>query len=371
MKYDKLIIYYFSGTGNAKNAAMWIIDMAQKNGLKTELINIDRFKTIAVPEVSKKTLIGFCSPTHGFNMPPLVLEFIVRFPRLHNNDVFILNTRGGLKLSRLFLPGLSGVAQILPALVLMFKGFRIVGMQPLDLPSNWLYIHPGLKKEVIKSIYTRCNRIVNEFATILLAGKRKYKALLSLPIDLAIVPLAFGYYFIGRFFLAKTLVATDACNNCNACILECPVEAIKTVNDMPYWTYKCESCMRCINICPHRAIETAHGFSSLVVIVFYVLISPLLVFFLNYYGILDIINQSNLFGQFWFLVEPAILVLLVFAGYRLLHYLMKFHIVNRVITYSSLSKFKFWRRYKSPKHKILKVNGEIELIKKVSGKKPN
>ncbi len=46
MKYDQVIIYYFSGTGNAKNAAQWIIKRAEENNIKTHLINIDRFKNI-------------------------------------------------------------------------------------------------------------------------------------------------------------------------------------------------------------------------------------------------------------------------------------------------------------------------------------
>ncbi|NQU84175.1 MAG: flavodoxin domain-containing protein [Mariniphaga sp.] len=206
MKYNQLIIYYFSGTGNARNAASWIINVAKEKGLKTQLINIDRFESIEIPELTEKTLIGFCFPTHGFNMPPLVIKFIRNFPKLKNNDVFILNTRGGLKLSKLFIPGLSGLAQFLPALILRLKGFRIVGMQPLDLPSNWLILHPGLRKKVVDSIYQRCEAIVEKFALRILNGGKNYKAFLSLPFDIAVFPIAFGYYFFGRFFLAKTLL---------------------------------------------------------------------------------------------------------------------------------------------------------------------
>ena len=121
-------------------------------------------------------------------------------------------------MSKLFLPGLSGLAQFLPAFILRFKGFRIVGMQPLDLPSNWIILHPGLREKIVKSMFTRYKKIVRKFARRLFEGKKRYKALLSLPFDLLISPVAVGYYFIGRFFLAKTLVSTDACNSCNICI---------------------------------------------------------------------------------------------------------------------------------------------------------
>lgn len=350
MNYNQLIIYYFSGTGNAKNAAIWIAKVAKARGLSVHLINIDRFKTVDVPVISGKILVGFCSPTHGFNLPPIMLKFIRKFPKVKNADAFILNTRAGLKLSKWFIPGISGLAQMLPAMVLRVKGFRIVGMQPLDLPSNWLILHPALRTKVVDSIYARCHKIVNGFMSSILDGKRKYKALLSLPIDLAMIPMALAYYFIGRFFLAKTLVATDACNNCRICINQCPVEAIKMIGNRPFWKYKCESCMRCVNACPQRAIETMHTFSGLSLLISSLIISPLLMAGLKHLNILDWVNQSVITRNLWSVIDAVIFLLFVFLSYRLLHFLMRYKIVDRIITYSSLSKYRFWRRYKVPKY---------------------
>lgn len=349
MKYQTLIIYYFSGTGNAKNAAQWIADVAKTKGLETHLINIDRFREIVIPKYDGNVLIGFCTPTHGFNVPPIMLNFFRKFPRLKNADVFILNTRGGLKLHKLFIPGLSGVAQYLPAMILWLKGFRITGMQPLDLPSNWLILHPGLRDKVVLSIYNRCKAITIRFASRMLEGEKKYKAFLSLPFDLAIAPVAVGYYFIGRFFLAKTLIATDACNNCNSCVKHCPVKAIKETNTKPFWTYKCESCMRCVNLCPHRAIETAHGFAGLVIVLIYSFLFPFLLIQLKNSGIFPLDDQSFLSGQVEMMIKAAIFLLVLFISYKLLHIGMKYRIINRVIAYSSFSKYRFWRRYKAPK----------------------
>jgi Pyruvate/2-oxoacid:ferredoxin oxidoreductase delta subunit len=347
-KYTKLIIYYFSGTGNAKNASLWILKAAVEKGLETQLINIDRFESIEHPEITGKTLIGFCSPTHGFNLPPLVLKFIRKFPKTKNTDVFILNTRGGLKLFKYFLPGLSGLAQILPALILKIKGFRIIGMQPLDLPSNWLILHPGLKEKVINSIYFRCQKIVNDFSIKILSRKRSFKALLSLPVDLALIPITLGYYFIGRFFLAKTLIATDACNSCENCVQQCPVNAITMVKKRPFWSYHCESCMRCVNICNKRAIETMHTFSAFLLIISSLVISPLLIAMLKYFNVWSFVNQSVITKNMWSLVDAFIFLLFVFISYRILHFLMRYKIVNKLITYTSFSKYTFWRRYKAP-----------------------
>ena len=344
-KYDQLIIYYFSGTGNSKKCAEWIAETARKQSLKVHLINIDRFESIEIPELEESPLLGFCAPTHGFNMPPIMLKFISQFPKLNGLDCFILNTRAGMKLNKLFLPGLSGIAQFLPALMLRLKGFRIVGMQPVDLPSNWLLIHPGIRKKVVLSMVNRYQRIVGDFATRILTGKKKYQALWSLPIDIAIAPVAAGYYFVGRFFLAKTLIASEKCNSCELCVKNCPVKAIKWVDKRPFWTFKCESCMRCVNQCPERAIETAHSFSAFVVYISTILSTFLFNKYFLKNNILWVADSNWWMETLSFLVASVIMIIIVFGCYRSLHYFMQYKFFNRIITYTSLSKISWWRRY--------------------------
>ena len=135
--YDKLFVFYFSGTGNARAAAQWMEARSADMSVNTTLFDIPKTKT-PIPEIEPGTLIGICSPTHGFNMAPLVLDFIWKFPRNKHkgNKVFLLNTRAGMKLSKVFLPGLSGLALFLPALILRSKGYRIQAYRPLDMPSN-------------------------------------------------------------------------------------------------------------------------------------------------------------------------------------------------------------------------------------------
>ncbi len=346
MNYEQIIIYYFSGTGNARNAALWFKQVAEQRSINSTLINIDRIDKIEIPETTKKTLIGFCSPTHGFNLPNIMLKFILKFPRLKNTDVFIMNTRGGLKLSKLFLPGLSGLAQIFPAIIFLLKSYRVVGMQPLDMPSNWLFLHPGLKTTVVNSIHLRIKKITENFAKQLLNGKQKYKALLSLPFDIAVIPIAIGYYFVGRFYLSKTLMASNDCNLCMKCIHECPVEAIK-LKEIPFWTYKCESCMRCISTCPKRAIQIVHPFSFGLLIIYSLILLPALLFLIHDLGI------NKLGNPIWSLVllriaKWIVFVSFVFLSYRILHFLMRYKWINNFIIFTSFSRFIFWRRYQAP-----------------------
>ena len=235
--YDKLIIYNFTGTGNALAVANWIAEISKAKNIPVEIRKIIPSLLVEKETFLENTLIGFCYPTHGFNAPPIVINFLLRFPKMQNK-VFLLNTRAGMKFSKFFTPGLSGLAQLFPALILRLKGFKIVAYQPMDLPSNWISVHPGLKFKVIDSIFQRCEKITKQFAERILCGDKIFKGLISLPIDLLISPISIGYFFYGRFALSKTFVADSQCNNCGLCEKECPVNAIIQKNGRPFWTSK-------------------------------------------------------------------------------------------------------------------------------------
>lgn len=352
ISYKRLIIFYFSGTGNAERIAEQIVDISKEKGLNSELYDIIKIDEDDFPEINSDTLIGFCSPTHGFNMPPIMLKFMGTFKKREtkNTKVFILNTRAGMKLYKLFTPGLSGIALILPAIILRLKGYNIVGYRPMDMPSNWISLHPGLRTSVVRSIDERCSRITEKFTEKILSGKRVLRGLLSLPVDLIISPVSVLYYFIGRFGLAKTFIATDKCNNCGLCIKQCPVNAISEINGINFWAFKCESCMKCMNSCPKRAIETAHGYTFLIWwLIFSVLtniISNYLIKLSIFEGFISVIKESVIYN----LVLIGMTFLVLFLSYKFLHFLMRYKIFNRIIAYTSLTHYKFWRRYALSKH---------------------
>lgn len=347
--FDSLIIFYFTGTGNALAVSNWIAEVSADKNIQVEIKKITPSLQADINDFTDKTLIGFCYPTHGFNAPPVVIDFILRFPK-SQNPVFLLNTRAGMKLSKLFTPGMSGLAQLFPALILSIKGYKIAGLQPMDLPSNWISVHPGLRQKVVDSIFQRCGKITKRFAEKILSGKRIYKGLISLPVDLLISPISFGYYFYGRFALTKTFVADSHCNGCALCEKECPVTAIKMKNDRPFWTRKCESCMHCMNACPKQAIQTPHLF---VAIIWWLIFAVIPILFLKelatgYPGVSD---YFNLFSDIIILTTG---LPVVFFTYRILHFFMKYRFFSWLIVHTSLTKLKFWRRYSAPK-KFLKA----------------
>jgi Pyruvate/2-oxoacid:ferredoxin oxidoreductase delta subunit len=347
--YQKLVIFYFSGTGNARQTALWIADEAEKNGIETKVENIEKINIAALPDSRENLLIGFCSPTHGFNLPPVMLKFLWKFPKGPGADAFIINTRAGMKMGKLFLPGLGGMAQYFAAVVLRLKGYKIVGMQPMDLPSNWISIHPGLREKVVNSIFQRCDRISRSFTRKIVSGKRVYKALHSLPFDLAVFPIAILYFIIGRFAIAKTFIATSACTECGLCEKQCPVHAIKMIRNRPYWTFSCESCMRCMNNCPERAIQTSHSFT---IAFWWLIFSFMLPWALSKLQYFDFFGEKT-FGSVSNFIADLITwffgLILIYIAYELTHYLLRFRIFDNLVAYTSFTKYTFWRRYRPAK----------------------
>jgi Pyruvate/2-oxoacid:ferredoxin oxidoreductase delta subunit len=344
--WDSLWIYYISGTGNARKSSEWIASEASARGIKTTVQKIDRLENIEFPSPEEKSLIGFAFPTHGFNAAPIMLRFIAGFPRRLSNDAFVLNTRAGMKLYKMFMPGISGIALILPALMLILKGYRCIAMKSVDLPSNWIPLHPGIKKKVIDSIFIRCEGNVRIFANKLLDGNKVFTGLISLPLDILLIPIALAYYVGGRFFLAKTFIANSKCDNCGLCIRECPTSSIRLVENRPYWKLTCESCMRCLNHCPKEAIETAHGMSLIFFLAFSSVNAWLIMLSLR---LLNIEESTWWFTILKNIAGIIVMVLVTALLYRILHFTMRSAIMRSIVRFTSLTALPFWKRYKPGK----------------------
>lgn len=340
MQYRKMVLYYFSGTGNSKKVALWLNQVAALHRVDCELVNIALIDRKNRPNPDPEALVVFISPVHGFNYPPVMMHFIRRFPKGKNN-VVLMNTRAGMLIGKWVTPGLSGIAFYLSALFLVIKGFSIQAIFPVDLPSNWISVHPGLNQRTIQYIYKTVKPRVISFGEKILTGKKQFKALREF-YDPFFLPIALLYYAVGRFFFAKSYYASRDCDNCGLCSKGCPVHAIIQVDQRPFWTYRCESCMKCMGNCPKKAIETGHGYVAGALLIFYpVLIGLFYDFFDKHFFKLE----NELLKM---LVESALFLAFFAIWYRLIHLLLRFRLFERLVVYTSLTKYKFWgRRHKA------------------------
>lgn len=346
---NKATIYYFSGTGNARRVSEWFAEKATGSGIEATPISIDQIDRRAAAPPLENELVGFIGPTHGFNYPPILMNFVLHFPRAKgaNSTAFVANTRGGVKMGKRFMPGLSGITLLMAAITLRIKGYKVVGMRSIDLPSNWVSLHPALSEKVVASIFEHCRPIVEKFADRLLSGKTDFRALRDMPVDLLVLPISVLYYILGRFILAKTFYADSQCNECGICVEKCPIKAIKMVNHKPFWTYRCESCMRCMNSCPKKAIETGHGYLFALIFVTY---ATVIAWIWSQLATLVSVDKENIWVQLvGFIVESAIVFVVLALGYRVLHYLKRLPLLRQLVEYTSFTKWRFWGRYRGQK----------------------
>ena len=328
-------IFYFSGTGNAKQISLWFSELAVGKNIDCQLFDIAKTDVKTIDYVNSDDFLIIIAPIHGFNYSKLVLDFICRFPK-GTNRIALMCTAGGIKTGRIITPGLAGAAFMFSSAILRGKGYQITGQIIFDMPTNFISLHPAMSEKSAQFVFEKNYALVKKHFENLYAGKNDFAARKRIIADIIVGLPSFMYLYWGRFFMSKTLYASHKCNHCNLCVKECPVKAIKIVNQRPFWTVKCESCLKCMNICPVRAIEAAHG---LVILVFYLWIT----------GSAILMGLLPSFFHHWFVAFLTFDVFLFFGLffllYRFQHLLLTNRIIAKMISFTSLTKYKFWGRY--------------------------
>lgn len=335
-RYNQLNVFYFSGTGNAKRIALWLSEFALQNNIKTQIFDIAKVKKEQFSNNLNDSLLILISPIHGFNYPPIMLDFIFNFPK-GKNKMVLMNTRAGMKIGSWITPGITGIAFFLASVVLKIKGYQIMGQIPFDMPSNWLSLHPALNQNAVKYLHKVNHERTQKHARKIFAGKKDFYANRDIIQDILVSPISIGYYFLGRFVFSKTFFASHLCNNCGLCMKNCPVNAIKSKNEHPYWSFHCESCMKCMNECPQRAIETAHG----LFIATAFLSSSISTYLIN----ISFPLEMNVYLEF--VLFNLLFFTLLWLFYRLQHLLLLNKFWAKMITKIALTHCSFWGRYKS------------------------
>jgi len=262
MSYREATIYFFTGTGNSYRVAAWMAGAARDAEAAVTLRPIESAHPLEEIGKGEKAILGLVMPTHAFTAPWAMLRFALRLPRRSNTHAVVVATRAGLKIGPLFTPGIEGTATCLIALILALKGYRVRGATGIDMPSNWIALHPGLSPDAVAGIVARARDKVASFINPVLSGKRRFGSWIALLIGLWFFPISLGYLLIGRFFLGKLFFASGRCTGCGLCAEHCPNNAIEMRGSgshrRPYWTFHCESCMRCMAYCPTQAVEASH-----------------------------------------------------------------------------------------------------------------
>jgi Pyruvate/2-oxoacid:ferredoxin oxidoreductase delta subunit len=258
------VLHVMSGTGNTRRAAEWAADECAAAGFRATVEPIGATPPPADDDDEPRRvghsarpadLTGVLAPTHGFTAPWPAIARAARLPFGRGRPAFVLCTRGGSTIGRLRIPGIAGTALHLLALILTLRGYAVRGIDAVNMPCNWLAVHPGIGPRTTARITAPAERKVRRFATRIAAGRWWLSGWFSLAAGIPLAIISAMYLLRGRFLLAKLFFASERCNGCGLCVTRCPHDGVRMHGKRPYWRLTCESCMRCMAYCPTRAVE--------------------------------------------------------------------------------------------------------------------
>ena len=247
----KVLITYFSGTGNTLKIAEKYASTFAELGHDAELVSVDGLpKNKALTEeyltkLANADIVGFGYPIHAFNAPSVMLKLAKFLPKQQlTKRTFLFNTSGEpLKL--------NNISSIKFTHMLKRRRYMVFSEYHYCMPYNIIFRH-----------------------TDEMAYKMWHTAEKLIPLDvqeiLENVPSRLKQVFCGGFVAwvmrcehwgvrlnGKQYKVKKECVHCQKCINICPTHNISVKkNGKLRFGGNCLMCMRCAQLCPKDAIKT-------------------------------------------------------------------------------------------------------------------
>ena len=237
----KILICYFSGTGNTKRVVDKYVEAFKDKGCEVDTFRVENQNFNY--DLNGYDKIGLAYPIHAFNAPAIIFSFIKKFPKLESEKpLFIIKTSGEpLKL--------NNISSIKPMSILKKKNFKLTNEYHYCMPYNIIFRHTD---SMAYKMWETAKQLIPIDAQEILDGKEV--KLKKFPFGR---PLAFVFrieHWGGRFN-GKRYKVKDNCAHCNACVNICPTHNITVENEEFHFGKNCIMCMRCAFLCKENAIK--------------------------------------------------------------------------------------------------------------------
>ena len=237
------MIFYFSGTGNTRFVAKEIAAAIGEELLFIpDLIREGRYEFALQPGET----VGFCFPTHGWQPPRIVREFIKKL-KINTSYCWALTTCGDN----------MGEAMTILNKDLEVAGLKATTVFSVVMPESYVclpFMYTDTEEKERQKIAAAKNLIPHIIECI-----RERKECVE-ELEKGGTPRLYSYV-IGAYFNAKMVndkkftVDDDVCIKCGKCAKVCPVDNI--TGTPPVWNHngRCTSCLACYHYCPTHAIN--------------------------------------------------------------------------------------------------------------------
>lgn len=274
---SKVAIYYFSATGNSLAVAR---DLSIK--LSGDLISIpsvmDREKITTDADAIGLVFPVFFATNDNSGIPLIVRRFIGKMENIGSKYIFAVCTHGGM-------PGTT-MEHLKTAIDKrggkLSAGFAVKLANPPSAADKLRQFL--LKKELTDADFQRTRsrqqrtfdqwkKKLGAISECVNARKECGLETRSVPLKLLFAPLLVFLIkpqFLKRYrMLAESSYRSfnaliplsdrsfrfdDKCNGCGICSRVCPVDNIEMIDKKPVWQHRCENCLACYVWCPKEAI---------------------------------------------------------------------------------------------------------------------
>ncbi|MDE6293853.1 MAG: EFR1 family ferrodoxin [Clostridiales bacterium] len=244
----KILLIYFSGTGNTHRIAELYKTALEDNGAEVTQVELP---TATLPDVSEYDLIGFGYPIHGFNAPKLLLKACKALPKRDKKKdgykpAFIFKTSGEPV-------RMSDVSSLKMRKILKKRGYAVNNEYQYVMPYNIIFRHTD--HEVYR-MWTVAQQLVPADVAEILRGENRLPRKVFLGGFFAWVLRCehWGAHILGKMFRAN-----KDCIKCGKCEKLCPMRNIRITekgkDKKIKFGGKCIICMRCAHTCPKAAIN--------------------------------------------------------------------------------------------------------------------
>ena len=241
------MIFYYSGTGNTRWAAETI---ARRTGERLLFIP-DEQQGECRYTLKKDERIGFCFPTHGWQPPRIVRQFIqqLRIEQAAGHYCFALTTCG------------DSIGQTMEILC---EDLRKAGLPEaesvfsLTMPESYVclpFMYTDTAECEREKIETS-RRLLDDYVEMIIdrrGGQHTVKGAVPWLMSHVI-----GCYFNGRMVTDKKFsVDNEACIHCGRCEKACATGNLILKDGLPTWQHNgsCTCCLACYHHCPKHAIN--------------------------------------------------------------------------------------------------------------------